>query len=772
MLSHKWKQKKLKPLYKFKGRSDDSVYVEHDGDGESDEIKSDFIQYTDDYGLNPDTATVLRVVYGIDIGCSTDKIYDNDSIKIRCGGVGKFGDNDEDSNKEKEDAESDYRIHTLKRLPDAIVERNDQDDDSFVPSPDNHEEDDDSFVPSSDNHDDNHEEDDHSFVPSSDNHEEDDDSFVPSPDNHEEDDDSFVPSSDNHEEDDSTDEDRKSCTMHFTKGSDYVDEACVGRLLPSLPEVELQETRKKLQKRITKALNREGLSRYLQSMLAGAMSMKNAKAVLVKVVRFLVWTYFQGYSRGHSSNAFTWFKNMIIHKYTKLGEYCTYLEKVKEFEPTTIKNDLGALSKCAKWAILFTKTADPKITQAHLAGFIEVITSFQKFYSKVNRKKRSYKTMESEVYLSKMPAGGLPQLQETFAAEITWLQSLVKLAHDYQRTQPGQPYYPMAATEYSRLTSAMYAALYAFAPNGRVSGIEDLKEVQYKQLVEEGHVHSSKFKTNSTYGYQPVILNKISYFFVKTYWDFFRPVAMINSDSTPQTPLQRSLWLTFDGKPERIGARVTQYFKRTLGMHITTTAIRSLVETTTEKLKKTGAISESQRDSVSNINGHSSQVTRDFYLMMDRNADVCSAREALDTIMPLSTQLNEMMNSSPTPANESIHRFESPPTWTGHTQDILRVADWGTGHPDYEKYTAKENTAVKRARWTQQELKYIADFCKKKLKANPEANSVIVKCCFQHIQRDPDALPIFHRNHVLDSCRLRTGYRTAIEKGLLDKEYI
>ena len=750
MLNRKGKRKKLKPLYKFKGRCN-SEDTQNYGEGDYDEAT---MQYdTDLYGLNPAIATVLRVLYDIDVDCCED------SIESRCWGNEKY---EEDDCGESTEGDIDYFTHTFKRIPDAIIDRNEEDDKIETNDPEESQA-----------------EDDHSFVPSE-SQAEDDDSFVPSAESQAEDDDSFVSSAESQAEAEdnsvvpslyytSDDEGRESSMRYHSDGFYDGDNACIDLFPSSTPEADLQQTRKLLQKRITKALNREGLSRYLRSSLAGTISMKNAKAIIVKVVRFLVWTYCRGYSRGKSSKAFIWFKKMIIHNYAKIGEYCTYLENVKEFEPTTIKNNLGALTKCAKWAILFPKKANPKITPVHLAGFMEVVKTFQKSYSKANRKKRSSKTMESEVYLSKMPAGGLPELQGTFDAEITWLQSLVKLAHDDQSTHPGQPFFPITAAEYTRLTSAMYAAIYSFAPNGRVSGIEDLKEFQYEQLVDEGHVHSSKFKTNTRYGYQPVILSTVSYFFVKIYWIHFRPVAMKNSELAHQQPMQRSLWLTFDGKPERIGPRVTQYFKRTLGMHITTTAIRSLVETTTEKLAKAGAISEAQRDAVSNINGHTSQVTKDFYLMMDRNADVCRAREALDTVMPMTTPLRDLIHSPSAPAKDSMLRLESPPTWTGHTQDILRVADWGTEHPDYEKRTVKGNNAVKRAVWTDEEIEYIAEYCTQKLRTNPDAKSIIVKCCFQHIQRDPDALPIFHRNHVLDSSRLRSGYRAAIQRGLLPK---
>ena len=83
--------------------------------------------------------------------------------------------------------------------------------------------------------------------------------------------------------------------------------------------------------------------------------------------------------------------------------------------------------------------------------------------------------------------------------------------------------------------------------------------------------------------------------------------------------------------------------------------------------------------------------------------------------------------------------------------DTLKAKAWGTMHPDYD-------SDVARARWTPAELAYIEQYCVEKKTRQPDCQNVVAQC-LRHIHRDPNATPIFHRIHVLDSGRLRNGYR-------------
>jgi hypothetical protein len=73
---------------------------------------------------------------------------------------------------------------------------------------------------------------------------------------------------------------------------------------------------------------------------------------------------------------------------------------------------------------------------------------------------------------------------------------------------------------------------------------------------------------------------------------------------------------------------------------------------------------------------------------------------------------------------------------------------WGKDHPDFGK---------KRARFSVAELAYMS-----KLIQRFDANDCInfVSICLRLIREDPDAIDIFHERHVVDSARLRSGFRT------------
>jgi len=91
------------------------------------------------------------------------------------------------------------------------------------------------------------------------------------------------------------------------------------------------------------------------------------------------------------------------------------------------------------------------------------------------------------------------------------------------------------------------------------------------------------------------------------------------------------LWLTHAGKKQaRIGREVSNNFIRNLELNVTTTGIRSLWETAAKDMLADEIISESQRQAVSDLNGHSSSITRSHYLLHDRTADVVKGRQVVD----------------------------------------------------------------------------------------------------------------------------------------------
>jgi hypothetical protein len=103
------------------------------------------------------------------------------------------------------------------------------------------------------------------------------------------------------------------------------------------------------------------------------------------------------------------------------------------------------------------------------------------------------------------------------------------------------------------------------------------------------------------------------------------------------------------------------------------------------------------------------------------------------------------------PTNNDSHSTVTPqryPTVADYVPKPLPVwsdLNWGESHPCYLK-------EQKRIIWTQLEVDYIGNF----FDSHSHMKNVAA-ACLEKIWRDPDAVPIFHRNHITDSGRLRTG---------------
>lgn len=100
------------------------------------------------------------------------------------------------------------------------------------------------------------------------------------------------------------------------------------------------------------------------------------------------------------------------------------------------------------------------------------------------------------------------------------------------------------------------------------------------------------------------------------------------------------------------------------GLSIRSNMFRSLIEMKTQELRNDGRISEATRLSVCSINGHSSAVTRDFYLLEDRKRDVKNVEEFCSLLVPAS----QAATVSPT-LTDPLHKRSRP----GSFQEFLRA---------------------------------------------------------------------------------------------------
>jgi hypothetical protein len=331
------------------------------------------------------------------------------------------------------------------------------------------------------------------------------------------------------------------------------------------------------------------------------------------------------------------------------------------------------------------------------------------------------------------------------------------------------------------------ASIYCFSCQGRVGGIEDLKFYQGKELLEEGVVLTSKFKTNAKFGYQPVTLpgDKVSTFLLHFYLTNVRPMALQGRDDP--------LFINFTGTGKyNIAKGLSNFFALSLGLKITSTRIRSIVETCFEDLLDDGAISKVQRHAIQNVNGHDGQTMRDYYLKKSRRKDAKNASDAFDiyddvngiinnvdssvdydsanfdniaeeTMMNLNLE-NFFMDEIEANRNECDNLIQSDISYDEVFPETNQASLPTTGivgckHPDFNK---SENQM--RASWTDFEIETVGKWCEENKITNPKWSKSILSKCVKYIKSDAKLREYFHQLHIFDSARLNHGWKVYLNR--------
>jgi len=441
-----------------------------------------------------------------------------------------------------------------------------------------------------------------------------------------------------------------------------------------------------------------------------------------------------------------WLRKVIKKEYRLLQGYVKHLAEDRQCKPSTIRNYLLFIDKCCRWYVLFCPQARNMKLSA-LTRMKDVSAVLLRALARKEKMARAGVSLAAKVRDRRMPAGGLCELQGRVDAQIDWAKEITK-----QR---------MSKEEYKAFMELMYAALYVHSVQGRQSGVMDMKYKQAAELLVRGYSNSSKFKTCAKWKYQPVTLSETTYLLLQLYVQRVRPQVW-HEGITGDDPL----WLDFDGEAERkLGLRVTRFFRKTAGLHITTTAIRSLVETAMHAGFRQGRITQQEMQSVQAINGHSSQVTEDYYVQEDRAQDVSHARTAFQRCVGQQHQPAPYLEQplpgvgapaavppADPPAVPHVPQFSA---WA--TTEPLVAANWGSAHPSY-------GVACKKAVWSDAEVRYIGNWCDQHPPAPGGQIQNLVAMCLRHIKTDPVALSIFHEHHVLDNGRLRHGYRKYLQQ--------
>lgn len=323
---------------------------------------------------------------------------------------------------------------------------------------------------------------------------------------------------------------------------------------------------------------------------------------------------------------------------------------------------------------------------------------------------------------------------------------------------------------YKRFMGIFLASLYVFSPQGRCQGIEDLKFGQVEALLNEGYINTTKFKTQAKWGYQPVTLAEESKELLNIYLRSFRPYAAGPSPSRPTD----TLLIDFAGRPHTdIGKELTSFYTKSCNLHITPTRIRSIVETAAEEMYRAGDISLRTRKSVEAINGHTSSTVQNYYLQMDRAADVHSARnffvqagssseEALPQLQPLPLPtIGEDLDPFGIRVNTTVGTSPSTAASGWAQREGTRHLDWGSSHPEYNR------KGVKKVKWSPQELEYVENWMDNDVHGD---TNIAASRCLKAIRQDSQAVPIFHAHHILNTTRLRNGFESVIKKKKMQLE--
>lgn len=106
-------------------------------------------------------------------------------------------------------------------------------------------------------------------------------------------------------------------------------------------------------------------------------------------------------------------------------------------------------------------------------------------------------------------------------------------------------------------------------------------------------------------------------------------------------------------------------------------------------------------------------------------------------------------------SDDEPHTFGHP-DWP--TRDPVIVIKWGTAHPEYNK-PKSAGGGQQRISWSTAEILYIKKFVDDTTaNNNNERISMPNSRCWKQVMNDARAIPIFHKNHVLDSSRFASGF--------------
>jgi hypothetical protein len=354
---------------------------------------------------------------------------------------------------------------------------------------------------------------------------------------------------------------------------------------------------------------------FLKRNVGGNKSSKAISATLLHCSRFLVWSFRTKFSSTLlPSQGPEWISIIIKREYLLLDAYCDYLMTTKGNSASTVANYISSILTAVKWFVVYTSTARTfRLDSTHLFAINTAAKALKKSAAKTAKRDSMNKTVEKSIADRQWPVGGLAELQSAISSRMAWARLIEDVNID--------------KSIYNQFLGLLMAAMYVYSVQGRLSGVSHLTLGDAQTMLTDGFTTNTNFKTQKTYGLQPISIDKMfGAELLEIYLQKFRSISEGSPESTsPESPL----WVDISGSKysaDALGRFMTAFFNKSLNLHITSTTIRSLMETHADKMMKRGEITEEERTAVMTINGHSSSTTRNYYIRQDRAANVRNSR--------------------------------------------------------------------------------------------------------------------------------------------------
>ena len=292
-----------------------------------------------------------------------------------------------------------------------------------------------------------------------------------------------------------------------------------------------------------------------------------------------------------------------------------------------------------------------------------------------------------------------------------------------------------------------------------------LKYEELAQLLDTHYCLSTNFKTVTSYGVQAITTSETSRELLRLYVEHFRPKELTASDDR--------LFVSVDGKTIRVGRYVTSFFKRVSYLNLCTTTIRSIVATETSVLTTSGSITPEQAKGSVSIGGHSSKTCEKFYQKRNRELDVLRSQEVHQKLIRSPQRKLQEDHAVVTFDSSNIEPLSQ--VLVGESFHIAsNVADMGIANRalmDVSINTSASNIGIahpchlfegRRITWTKFEVSHVGTWCKSYQEEFPSAQNVVAKC-LDAILKNSKVRELFHPHHLMDSSRLRWGWKKYLE---------